>query len=48
MENLERVLALYAKTEARVDAQQKLVERVADALGRPRTIYVILAVLVGA
>ena len=46
MENLEKVLALYAKTEARVDAHQKFVERVAEAIGRPGAVYVVLVVVV--
>ncbi len=41
-QNLETVLGLRAKEEERVGRHQRLIERVTQALGRPRTVYFIV------
>ncbi len=45
--NVDAVLALRVQEEERVGWHQRLVERVTQALGRPRTIYLTLAVVFG-
>jgi uncharacterized membrane protein len=37
------ILALRAREKAQIDSHQRIVERIASALGRPRTTYVALA-----
>ncbi|MBV9949838.1 MAG: DUF1003 domain-containing protein [Myxococcales bacterium] len=44
-EELESVLSLHANAEARVDQHQRFVERMTRAIGRPRSLYVILGVV---
>ncbi|MDP9151848.1 MAG: DUF1003 domain-containing protein [Myxococcota bacterium] len=46
-QNLETVLALRAKEEERVGRHQRLIERLTQSLGRPRTLYLILTLTVG-
>ncbi|MDP9035244.1 MAG: DUF1003 domain-containing protein [Myxococcota bacterium] len=43
-QNLETVLALRAKEDERVGRHQRLIERLTQSLGRPRTLYLILTV----
>src|SRR6202011_1901424 len=46
-QNLETVLALRAKEEERVGRHQRLIERLTQSLGRPRTLYLILTLTLG-
>jgi uncharacterized membrane protein len=42
-ENIDAVLALRAKSERRVHRGQRVVESLTGSLGKPRTLYVLLA-----
>lgn len=44
--NVEAVLGMRVRVEADVGAHQKAIERLTNALGRPRTLYVVVAFVV--
>ena len=47
MEDLESVASIRARAEQRLDKHQRMMEVLTAALGRPRTVYVTLSIVVG-
>lgn len=46
-QDVESVASIRARAEQRVDKHQRMMEVLTAALGRPRTVYVVLALVVG-
>jgi uncharacterized membrane protein len=46
-QDIESVASIRARTERDLDKHQRMMEDLTGALGRPRTVYVILTVVVG-
>ena len=47
LEDLESVASIRARAEQRLDKHQRMMEVLTAALGRPRTVYVTLSIVVG-
>ena len=47
LEDVESVASIRARAEQRLDKHQRMMEVLTTALGRPRTIYVTLSIVVG-
>jgi hypothetical protein len=45
---VESVASIRARAEQRLDRHQRMMEVLTAALGRPRTVYAILLLLIGA
>jgi uncharacterized membrane protein len=46
-QNIESIASIRARADEGLDRHQRMVEGVTGALGRPRTVYVILSLVVG-
>ena len=47
MQDVESVASIRARAELRLDRHQRMMEALTSALGRPRTVYVTLSIVVG-
>jgi len=47
LQDVESVASIRARAEQRLDKHQRMMEVLTAALGRPRTVYVTLSIVVG-